>query len=170
MAYNYDALYRTTKDALGAPTKKIVDAFAALDGRRLRVLDVGCGQGRDALFIARLGHHVTGVDISTSGISAMIAAAKAEGLSVEGVVADIREFQTEQLYDVILFDRTLHMLAELQRLDVLGRLIGCVDQAGRVLIADERSNIPAFEAALLSDSRNWEIELRDRGYLFARRQ
>ena len=90
MAYNYDALYRTTKDALGAPTKKIVDAFAALDGRRLRVLDVGCGQGRDALFIARLGHHVTGVDISTSGISAMIVAAKAEGLSVEGVVADDR--------------------------------------------------------------------------------
>ncbi|MFB7509766.1 class I SAM-dependent methyltransferase, partial [Streptomyces broussonetiae] len=31
-------------------------------GRRLRVLDVGMGQGTQALRLARLGHQVTGVE------------------------------------------------------------------------------------------------------------
>jgi len=36
----------------------------AADERRLRVLDAGCGQGTQALRLARLGHRVLGVDIS----------------------------------------------------------------------------------------------------------
>ena len=53
MAYNYEALYRDTPNALGAPTPAIVDFFAKHQGQTRRVLDIGCGQGRDALFIAR---------------------------------------------------------------------------------------------------------------------
>jgi len=68
MSYNYDKLYGETRDALGAPTSIFVDFFDQFDRTNVRVLDVGCGQGRDAIFIARKDHRVVGVDISPNGI------------------------------------------------------------------------------------------------------
>lgn len=75
-----------------------------------RVLDVGCGQGRDALFIARLGHSVVGVDLSAHGIRDLLAASKAERLDITGDVADITTYTPAGKFDVVLIDRTLHML------------------------------------------------------------
>ncbi|WP_342077412.1 methyltransferase domain-containing protein [Yoonia sp. SS1-5] len=68
MAYDYDKLYAQERDALGQPTAIFVDFFDKIDRKQMRVLDVGCGQGRDAIFIARKGHQVVGVDISANGI------------------------------------------------------------------------------------------------------
>jgi len=81
MPTDYKKVYRGAKQALGAPTKAFVKFFDALAEPGLRVLDVGCDQGRDALFIARLGHSVVGIDLSPTGIR-----------------------------ELLLIDRTLHML------------------------------------------------------------
>jgi SAM-dependent methyltransferase len=35
-----------------------------LGSQQLEVLDAGCGQGTQALALARLGHHVLGIDLS----------------------------------------------------------------------------------------------------------
>lgn len=92
MGYDYDKLYQETPHALGQPTRELVDFFNGLDPCRLTVLDLGCGQGRDALFIARLGHRVIGVDLSPAGIRDLLHDAEREGLSIEGHACDIREF------------------------------------------------------------------------------
>ena len=169
MAYDYDKLYGTTPDALGEPTQIFVDFFKQNKRSQLRVLDVGCGQGRDALFIARQGHIVVGVDISPHGIHDLIEAASQEKLSIEGIVADIVTFAPEGKFDVVLIDRTLHMLSEKERLDVLECLIGHVVKGGSVLIADERSNIQGFKDVFQTDDENWVIEFEKGGYLFLRK-
>ena len=51
MAYDYDELYRTTPNALGAPTKAISDFVEKLDTGPMRILDVGCGQGLSLIHI-----------------------------------------------------------------------------------------------------------------------
>lgn len=122
MGYDYDALYGSTPDALGEPTKVFVDFFDGLNRRKLRVLDVGCGQGRDALFIARAGHNVVGVDLSENGIDALYASAMRENLNIQGIVADIETFTPDGEFDVVLIHRTLHMLDKPARLAVLERL------------------------------------------------
>ncbi|MFI9598701.1 class I SAM-dependent methyltransferase [Streptomyces sp. NPDC004069] len=56
-------------------------------GQRLRVLDVGMGQGTQALRLARAGHQVTGVERDQTMISAARAALAAEP---EGIRARVR--------------------------------------------------------------------------------
>jgi len=55
MAFDYEKYYRENRHGLGEPTKEFVAFFDDFDRDGASVLDVGCGQGRDALFIARKG-------------------------------------------------------------------------------------------------------------------
>ena len=169
MVYDYDKLYGETPDALGEPTPQFIGFFDRLEREDLRVLDVGCGQGRDALFIARLGHRVVGVDISENGIRDLSAAAGRENLAVEGVVADITAYRPEGVFDVILVDRTLHMLPKVPRLSVLDSLLDHVDVDGWVLIADEVSNISDFQGVFSRHHFDWKHVFSKQGYLFVRR-
>jgi SAM-dependent methyltransferase len=169
MAYDYDALYGSTPDALGAPSRVFVDFFQNYDGVPLRVLDVGCGQGRDALFIARLGHSVVGVDLSPHGIADLNVAAKAENLQITGIAADISAFDVPGTFDVILIDRTLHMLDRQDRIAVLKRLVDHVAGKGWVLIADERKNMPDFRDVCAQHSAAWAVTLDKGGTLFLHR-
>jgi S-adenosylmethionine-dependent methyltransferase len=45
-------------------TRQLVAHLPIASSRELEVLDAGCGQGTQALALARLGHHVIGVDLS----------------------------------------------------------------------------------------------------------
>jgi 2-polyprenyl-3-methyl-5-hydroxy-6-metoxy-1,4-benzoquinol methylase len=80
-----------------------------------KILDLGCGQGRNALALARLGYSVVGVDLSKVGIEQMIIKAKKENLDVKGIVGDINKFMISNKYDIILLDSMLHFYKERQR-------------------------------------------------------
>ncbi len=169
MAYDYEQLYQSTPNALGGPTQVFVDFFAARSDGSLRVLDIGCGQGRDALFIARAGHSVLAIDLSPSGIRDLNNVAKAENLDASGIVADITEYEPEGKFDVVLIDRTLHMLDETDRQTALRTLLDHIDHGGWCLIADERTNIAGFKRVVASRREEWEIVKEQKGYLFLRR-
>jgi tellurite methyltransferase len=69
-----------------------------------RALDVACGAGRHALFLARKGWRVTAVDASRVGIEITLERARAMNLSVDARVADLEggEFLIErEAYDLI---------------------------------------------------------------------
>lgn len=169
MATDYDKVYRDSRHALGAPTKEFVSFFESYQRDHATVLDVGCGQGRDALFIARLGHSVTGIDQSPSGIRDLLKDASIEGLEIEAEVADIRDYLPYRSYDIVLIDRTLHMLKPEERLSVLRKLLACTSECAAVLIADERSNISSFESVFTESESDWMPILKRRGYLFFQR-
>ena len=42
--------------------------FASGRGSRMRVLEVGCGTGRDAIFLAQCGHEVHALDLSEEAL------------------------------------------------------------------------------------------------------
>lgn len=166
MAYDYDSLYRTTPDALGQANAKISNFLDGLTGP-LRVLDVGCGQGRDALPAARRGHSVLGIDLSPSGVAAMVETGKSEGLNLRGEVADITTFQSSETFDVLLIDRTLHMLDETPRHLCLQNLLHRLDAGGWLLLVDEPSNMAGLRAVCAAHGA-WEVAREDKGLLFQR--
>lgn len=64
------------------------------------VLDLGCGTGRVALHLARRGHRVVGVDLEPELIASL--RERGEGLPLEGVVADARDFSLEGEFPLAL--------------------------------------------------------------------
>ena len=169
MATDYEAYYRENEHGLGEPFPEFVAFFKTYDKPSAQVLDLGCGQGRDALFIARLGYCVTGVDIAGTGIKQMLTDAEREDLPITGIVADITEFTPTAEYDVILLDRTLHMIPDVaQRVAVLQRMSAHLVFGGHLLIADERKNLPAFKTCL-QQQLGLEITFYHSGYLFSKK-
>lgn len=65
--YGYDTSESSCAHEYLFPT--VLRCLAAVSqGKSLKVLDLGCGNGNVASRIAELGHSVTGVDVSTTGI------------------------------------------------------------------------------------------------------
>lgn len=157
MPTDYDKLYQEERHVLGKPTQVFVDFFDQYEKQSAEVLDIGCGQGRDALFIARRGHHVVGVDVSPTGIAQLLDDAKSEGLNIDGIVADLRNYEASGEYDVIVIDRTLHMLDKEDRLHVLAQVSPVTRDSGYILIADEKSNMAGIKAFFEEDNDRWDM-------------
>ena len=164
---DYEKEYKRSEKACGDPFAEFVAFFDSAEGE-LWVLDLGCGQGRDALMAARRGHHVHGVDLAPTGIAQMITRAVAEGLDVTGEVADVEAYEAHREYDVVILDRVLHMLQDDQRrIALLDKARGWVRPGGHALVADTRSH-----RALIRDyfsEAGWEPVLKRKDFLFVRR-
>jgi 2-polyprenyl-3-methyl-5-hydroxy-6-metoxy-1,4-benzoquinol methylase len=102
----YDEHYQT-ENLFGEPYPELIE-FLAHYPKKGKVLDLGCGQGRDAIAIAQLEYIVTGIDHSKVGIEQMNQIAKAKNLSLTGKVGDIFSFDEYETYDIILLDSMFH--------------------------------------------------------------
>ena len=75
-----------------------------------KVLDIGCGEGKDAVFLARNGYDVTAFDISEQGLSKARALAAHCGVKINFFKADVRDFRLETEYDVIFSSGVFHYI------------------------------------------------------------
>jgi tellurite methyltransferase len=93
----------------GMPSQEIRDVASELP-RGARVLDLGCGEGRNALFLAERGFDVTAVDISETGIRKLDALAKQRELDIHSQVADMRCYSFADSFDLIVSHGCLHLI------------------------------------------------------------
>jgi len=76
------------------------------------VLDMGMGEGRNAVFLAQKGYKVTGVDISSVAVKKAYLLAQEFGVKIKGVVASLKDYSIQpNSYDAIVcfywVDRTM---------------------------------------------------------------
>ncbi len=167
--YDYERGYQETDHLCGEPFPEFVRFFDDYERPGADILDLGCGQGRDALLAAKHGHHVLGVDHSPTGIRQMLEEAQQKGLDVRGIVADLAEYEIEGTFDVIIIDRVLHILSESARAALLEQVATHVNASGHVLIADMPKNKPAIRSAFTLASGPWHVALDKKGLLFLQR-
>ena len=116
-------------EPLGPPAEEVLGLLHRLP-RSARVLDLGCGDGRDALPLARAGHRVTAVDRSRHTLESIRRLATREGVAVreesaaglELVHADVRHMSPLDHYDLIIVRGLLHLLDPVDRDWVLERI------------------------------------------------
>ena len=101
----YDAAYAAKKDFVARPNAflarcltRIADAQHAQYARprkprrKRRALDIGLGQGRNAMLLARRGYDTTGIDRNEVGADAARRVAAARGLRINVVVGDTESY------------------------------------------------------------------------------
>jgi tellurite methyltransferase len=67
------------------------------------VLDMGMGEGRNAVFLAQKGYKVTGIDISSVAVKKSYLLAQEFGVKIKGVVASLKEYKIPAgSYDAII--------------------------------------------------------------------
>ena len=66
------------------------------------VLDVACGEGRNAIWLAQRGWEATGVDFSPVALSKAARLAADRGVEVEWIEADVRTWRPGARFDLVL--------------------------------------------------------------------
>lgn len=86
--------------------------------KHLKLLDVGCGEGKDAVFFARNGYDVTAFDVSDAGIEKTRKLAEQAGVRVNVFKADILDYRLDTHYDIIFSSGVLHYIKPEYRKDI----------------------------------------------------
>ena len=140
-----------------------------------RALDLGCGEGADAVWLAERGWEVTGIDLSATAIARLEAEADRRGLGerVHGVVLDvIREELPAGPFDLVaaFYVHGGPMPGSLDLIELLGRGAGLVAPGGRLLTAVHCVNPPwhghhartytpdELLSGLSRATRDWQVE------------
>ena len=127
------------RHAHGEPSSVVL---AALDGLAPgRALDLGCGNGRAALWLAERGWRVTAVDFSTEALRQARERATTTGVEVDWVEADLAAYEPRRhAFDLVLV-AYLHV-PDGERGPILAKAAGAVAEGGTLLVVGhDRANI-----------------------------
>ncbi|MEH0937663.1 class I SAM-dependent methyltransferase [Micromonospora psammae] len=126
----------------GRPNPHLVDVVGALP--KGTALDLGCGEGGDAVWLADQGWQVTAVDVSATALDRATARAASAGVSdrIDFRRHDLTRSFPEGSYDLVSA-QFLQTPLEFPREQVLRAAAGAVAPGGRLLIV-EHGEVPPW--------------------------
>lgn len=121
MNISFDKKYKKNDFYLGSkPSKIIIDILNYKSAGD--VLDLGVGEGRNAIFLAKKGFKIDGIDKSKEGIKKFINLTKKEMVSIHAIAGLIEDFNYKKDYDIIISTATLHFLEKENILNVIKKM------------------------------------------------
>ena len=102
------------KDAIAFSSEPniTIKEFENLFCKHSRILDVGCGEGQNAIYLAKQGYHVDAFDLSEHGIAKVNDRCEVSGVKLNAFIADLTEYEFEHNYDAIMSFGTLHFVCK----------------------------------------------------------
>lgn len=128
----YDAGYKACPCFWGKTPGSLVEALVRNIGNLadLTVLDVGCGEGKNAAHLAKLGCRVRAVDVSELALKNAKSAWDG-GYGVSWETADVRELRlTACEYDIVIAYGLLHCLRNVSEIDATAKKLQLATRAG----------------------------------------
>jgi SAM-dependent methyltransferase len=122
--------------AAGEIERLELELLASVVARGGRLLDVGCGAGREALGLARAGYRVVGIDLSPAMVAAAREGAARAGLPIEFRVESLTELADPPgSYDAVYIAAALHHVpGRARRVDALRRVRRALVPGGALLL------------------------------------
>ncbi len=89
---------------------RVLEAMKLSASFRPKLIDLGCGEGRDVVYFARHGFEVVGLDLSAVGLEKARRYATEAGVQIETIHADVADYELAGTYDVVFSTGMLHFL------------------------------------------------------------
>lgn len=132
--------------------------LSSFKGRKLDILDLGCGPGLYAEKLAALGHSVTGIDFSDSSIDYARRSARRNGLDIDYRNQDYLTLSETGKFDLVLMIFTdFGVLNPTQRNTLLGNIVNALRPGGIFIFDVLNDHYPEKETER-------KLELADGGF------
>ena len=100
-ADSWDDRYRTAEFVWKTDPNRFLPPEVA-ELKRGRALDLACGEGRNAVWLATQGWNATGVDYSQVGLDKAAQLAESNHVTATWICADVTKWEPEGLYDLVV--------------------------------------------------------------------
>ena len=129
----WDQEYEKTPDSYvwGTAPSALARELLAVLPARARVLDLGCGEGRDSVFFAAHGLDVTGLDPSHAGLRKAERLAAERGVRVRWIESALPTVPPLGDFDLVYSCGSIHYVARADRPSLFRRLREMTRPAGR---------------------------------------
>lgn len=130
-----DPIADLKKRILERPAARLLtDWFARLDVHGGIALDLGCGSGAEAEYLAKNGMMVDAIDKSDAAIA--YTTERCQGLTVDAIQGDFREFELRPAYySVVVAINSLPFLQKEECRALLGRIQSSLKPGGAVVLS-----------------------------------
>ena len=159
---SFEDVYKKEKNYFGMEPHKLTINIIKYK-KTGNVLDLGCGEGRDAIFLAKKGFKVTAIDFSTTGIKNLLEKAKREKVKIITKIEDIKKFSFNKKYDAIISFSVLQFLKRNEVFNIIKKMKKNTKIRGLNIITafnekNPNKNFPfLFREGELKDMyKNWE--------------
>ena len=103
-----EAYQRNDVMAFSAEPNNTVKEFEHLIDKQSNILEAGCGEGQNVLYLAKQGYcNIDAFDISEAGISKLKKLCEINGVNVNSFVQDLTTYSFDKKYDLIMSFATL---------------------------------------------------------------
>lgn len=107
--YNWEEDYKSNDILWGLKPNEVLTRYVKLLPENGKVLDIGIGEGRNALFFAKLGFEVEGIDLSQTAVQRCKELSKKFGVQIKASVNNILSFDiSSEKYDLIILSNVLN--------------------------------------------------------------
>jgi len=169
----YDAKYAGTEYYWGKKPSPICYKVLEMNQmeKQLSLFDIGCGEGRNAVFFARNGYNVTALDLSVNGVNKTKAYAELIGITINVFEASLLDYRIDKNYDVLFSSGVLQYIPEEKRKTIIENYQKNTAEDGLNVFSvfvkkpfiekspgAEKTAYPWYSGELLAFYKDWKIE------------
>jgi len=172
--HNYEEIYSGSDEYYWgiAPSRMCLKVIELMPPEKhLKILDIGCGEGKDSVFLTRCGYDVSAFDLSDAGVEKTKRLAEKAKVKVNVFKANIWDYRLNDEYDILFSSGVLHYIKPELRGEIFNNYLEHTKENGinvfnvfidKPFIApapeNEEHSYLWYSGQLLEFYRDWYIE------------